>query len=639
MGRRPHLWLAVCACLLTFSLISVAHAQEMRTWTDATGKFKIQAKFVKEAAGSVTLLQADDEELEIELKNLSTADQKVVADLKKAAANNPFKTKGTDPFKPKGKGTSTTPSTPADTPVGTDPTEPLKVEVDWKSVTPTILTPESDEWKAEITPVEPVFKGRVKPIALPPKSNFFEGLKGMAVNPVAKKAVVTFNIDQPKPTGTTRIVMCDLETGKAGTVAAHPSQMVPLSLHDDGKRILMRRADWGFGNSNRVEIWTLKGSKVVRHLEFEPYAVLKGWDTDVAWGSFLDDERFITCGSKGRVAIWKIENAELLGYFQTSGGSVPALSPDRKHLAFSDGDHVVIYDLAGEKVLYRKQLPAKLFNPRFEFSPSGKYIGCVAQDRALCWDASNGELRAEVPANGANIQGFIDFVHDDFLMAGSRIVIDLENKLLLWTYNGGGHLQTVGGMTFYAATDGSKPGALIAAQLPHAAALDIQKKTLTDPNLFVFKSGTTVKLDVNGITDAAARDQVTNSLTKKLTEAGCTVGANGTIDLVAAVSGPTTKEISFIAAGDYKMQEYVTSLKFVYQGKVAWQTSGSNVPGGISRKPGESIEGILRSMEKPQYQWFDRIALPKFLQKPSTGTGPQSIHTIGASELTTTGIR
>ncbi len=638
MGRlvRSCLLASFSVMLATFS--TQGWAQEMRQWTDATGKFKIQAKFVKEEGGNVTLLQADGEELEIELKNLSTADQKVVADLKKAAASNPFKTKGTDPFKPKSKGTGTTPSTPSGTAAGNDPTEPLKVEVNWEGTTATPLTPDSDEWKAEITPAEAAFKGRVKTVALPPKSNFFEGLKGMAVNAVAKKAVLTYNIDQPKPTGTTRVVICDLETGKAGTVASHPSQMVPMALHDDGKRILMRRADWGFGNSNRVEIWTLKGSKVVRHLEFEPYAVLKGWDVDCHWGQFLDDERFITCGTKGRVAIWKIETGELLSYFQTDGAA-PALSPDKQHLVFADDGHVCVYDIANEKVLYRKPLPGRLFDPRFEYSPSGKYIGCVAQDRVLCWDATNGEVRAEIPSNGAHIQGFIDFVHDDFLMTGNHIVMDLENKLMLWTYNGGDQIQTVGGMTFIASTDGSKPGALFAASLPHSTALDIQKKTLTDPNLFVFKSGTVVKLDVNGIPDAAAKDQVTKDLTKKLQDAGCTVGANGTIDLVASVEGPTTREISFIIAGDYKMQEYKTNLKFVYQGKVAWQTNGTNVPGGISRKQGESIESILRSMEKPQYQWFTSTALPKFLQKPAQNTGPQSVFTIGASQITTTGIK
>jgi hypothetical protein len=51
------------------------------------------------------------------------------------------------------------------------------------------LEPASPEWK--ITPPSPPEAGfRPKSIALPPKTDFFEKLSGMAVNLVAKKAVV-----------------------------------------------------------------------------------------------------------------------------------------------------------------------------------------------------------------------------------------------------------------------------------------------------------------------------------------------------------------------------------------------------------------------------------------------------------------
>src|SRR5262245_42144055 len=72
---------------------------QLRTWTDAKGKFKIKAKFVALDNGVVTLEKEDGSEIEIELKKLSTADQKFANDAaKKSDDDNPFKTKDDNTF-------------------------------------------------------------------------------------------------------------------------------------------------------------------------------------------------------------------------------------------------------------------------------------------------------------------------------------------------------------------------------------------------------------------------------------------------------------------------------------------------------------------------------------------------------------
>ncbi len=525
--------IAVFSCALTrtfwtaglvLCLTTVLAAQDMRTWSDASGKFKIKAKFVSEDAGTVTLETDDGKELEIEVKKLSSADQKVIADLKKEMSNNPFKAKDGDPFKPKGTGTSK--STPKKTTTKDESATELRVvKVDWSEAELIPLGASSDEWKLEVLPSgeETQFKSRMKTVALPPKTNFFEGVKGLAINPVAKKAVVGYVLGEPKPQGTTRVVICDLETGKAGTVATAQGQMTPIALHDDGKQILMRREEWGMGNLDRLEVWTLKGSKVAKQVEIVPFAESNGGEKDVMWAEFIDEETLAFSSRNGRVALWKFPEMTPICYFETVNGAVPALSPDRKYIAFSNGEQMGLFDVAKHEVALQRPAPSKLQWPYMAFSPSGKRIGCVAFDKVLCWETETGELINEIPANGAHFHGQIDYPHDSFLLAGGKTLVDIDNQLKLWHYDGAEQLHTAGGWTFMATTDGSKPGALIAAQLPHPAALDIQKKVLTDPSLFVFKAGMKVKLDVNGITDPAARDKVTQSLTKKLKDMDCTI--------------------------------------------------------------------------------------------------------------------
>ena len=55
----------------------------MRVWTDRSGKYRIQASFLKLDGESVHLLDEDGREREIPLDRLSEADQQYVRDVNK----------------------------------------------------------------------------------------------------------------------------------------------------------------------------------------------------------------------------------------------------------------------------------------------------------------------------------------------------------------------------------------------------------------------------------------------------------------------------------------------------------------------------------------------------------------------------
>jgi hypothetical protein len=259
----------------------------------------------------------------------------------------------------------------------------------------------------------------------------------------------------------------------------------------------------------------------------------------------------------------------------------------------------------------------------------------------LAWDVATGKLQSEIPAGHMHVHGSIEFPHDDFLLGGDHFLVDLPNQLKLWEYQGQFKVRAVGGWTFFALADHNQNGALLPIQIPHPAALELEKKALSQPDLFIFRAGTTVRLDVNGIPDAEQQNKVRLSLTKRLQQMDCKVGPDGTIDLVAFVTGPKEREISYIAAGTYKVQEYGTRLKFDYQGKTVWETGGTNVPHFLMLRGGETIETHLRNNEKPQYTFYDNVELPKFLQKPTeggVGPGGGSVM-LGRSQVTVAGIR
>ncbi|MGC4005678.1 MAG: SHD1 domain-containing protein [Pirellulales bacterium] len=95
--RRRRSLAALLCCAIALPVFAQA-AEESRTWTDSTGKYKLEGKFVKVEDGKLHLEQAGGKKMVIPLDKLSAADAKVAKDL---AAANPFKESEEDsPFQP-----------------------------------------------------------------------------------------------------------------------------------------------------------------------------------------------------------------------------------------------------------------------------------------------------------------------------------------------------------------------------------------------------------------------------------------------------------------------------------------------------------------------------------------------------------
>lgn len=622
-------------CLVANSWL--AAAAEPRTWTDSTGKHKIKGSFVSLEDGKVTLEKADGATLEIDLKKLSKADQKYVAEAMKTADDDPFKAKSDDPFKPKNKRPSLPTAAVDEDSRGS--AEPRTLKVDYSS-TELVTLGNTEKWELEVPEAEG-FSSKPKTSPLPPKTNFFDNIKGVAVNRVAGKAAVSFGPFQAKPEGPTRLVLCDLATGKTTSPATAATMMIPLAVHDDGQQVVMRRDDFGFGNQDRLEIWTLKRSRAERRVSWIPYDDAQHAARDVVWGEFLDSTRLATSSRGGKLVIWSFPDLEPLTSFSLADGATPGLSPDRKRIGYSNGKEIGVFDVVRGEVVAQQATSEQITFPSVLFSPSGKKLAAVGREKLLVWDVATGNLEREVPLTGIIVTESSQFPDENFVLVNGHVLIDLENQLKLWTYDHQQKSAAAGGWTFFAVSDGEqKPGALLAAQIPHPAAKTMLQQALTQPDLFVLHSGTTVKLNLNGLPDASERERVRQALTDKLQAIGCAAGDNGTIELVATMEGPKQRQIRYMfGGGDYNVQEYSAKLRFVYQGQTAWETSGSNVPGVLTLKKGENVADKLREHEKPDYRFFERALLPKFLQKPTAGKGAGGLLTLGQSNVTTSGVR
>ena len=227
-----------------------------------------------------------------------------------------------------------------------------------------------------------------------------------------------------------------------------------------------------------MEIWSLNGKNVVRSLVWTPFSDDPGWGHDVNWAAFIDAKRLALCSGSGKLAIWNLATCQPICHTHVTNGGHPALSPDRKWLAYVGDDTLGLIDIEKQEVIAATPIARKLQAPALAFSPSGKRIGCVANDRILVWDTATGKLEKDFAITGINMGGEIAYPDEDFILAGNQFLIELKDQLKLWQYQGADRVRTVGGTTLIAATGDARSGVLFAAKLPHPQALAMLKKAL-----------------------------------------------------------------------------------------------------------------------------------------------------------------
>ena len=637
MTLRPW-WSWVGGLMVAGVLLGSTLAQEMRTWTDATGKFKVQAKFVEMTDGKVTLERADGKRVVVPLTKLSEADRKYVAQL--GGEENPFEEAA--PAKPMVRKKMPAAEEEAEGEEAEGPGEPKTVTPRWAQVQQLFPAPTDAQWKLSITPAEATSGTRSRALPIPPKTDFFEKTTALVINPACQRAVIGYLWEKggPRSEGRTRIVLCDLASGKVLGSGTAPLKMVPLALDDAGTKVLMRRHEFGFGNQDRLEIWKLTRSGIQRVLQWIPHDDATGGERDVKWAAFAGPEKLLTQGG-GKLTVWNAATAQPLCWVKTQGGCIPGLSPDRKYVAFATDHEVGILDLEADGVAAFQAAPGeRLHFPVFAFTPKGTRLVCAAFDRLYVWDTATGSLAGEILLAGTNVVVGEHLVcpGENYALVGKTLLVDLATQAKVWTYEGHEEVDLLGNVCWFVV---SRPdaGALVPATLPHAGAKQRIHQAMAAPDFFVLKPGVTVRINVSGLTDPAEREKVAAVLREKLLANGCLVGETGSVELVATTEAGKQREVGYHTFGQigtriYNVQEYVSRLKLVWQGQTAWEVSGTNVPGFVQLKEGETLQEVLRRHERPNYAWFAHVELPKMVQKPSASGG-----TLGSSQVTAAGIQ
>jgi hypothetical protein len=516
------------------------------------------------------------------------------------------------------------------------PVGPDKIlETDWKAARAVELVPASTVWKIDRKPAPQVKMTSTTPIALSPKPG--DAAFTLVLNRDGTHGAVGYKVNKGE---SSRVVLCDLRKSTVVSRTEMPGAWIPLSLSDDAKYVVMRRFEAQKGSWDRLQIWDISGKEATKLLEFTPYPNFKTASRDIRLATFLPGNRLMTLGGVALVT-WDLKTGKAIYKLPIQPESLPALSPDQKLLAFTTKTDVGIMDVEAGKVLVSQPVPRQLPLATMAFSPDGLRIACFATDNIFIWNVADGSLYRDIPAAGWTGSGkALGWTSNKDLRIGGNL-IDIELQMRYWEYKGFLRAATANELTWFLLPIKGGGGALIPAEVPHEAARKTLEKAAADPNILVLKPGTKVKIDVSGLADAKERDRAFEALKARLEKNGCKADPNGTIDLVASTQASDSTELRYKTVGapadapirTFKFDVYFARLKFVHQGATVWESSAHNLPGDIQLEEGETVAQHLKKNERPKYEFYQTVELPRLLLR-SKGTD-----SLGSSQVTVSGVR
>jgi len=142
---------------------------------------------------------------------------------------------------------------------------------------------------------------------------------------------------------------------------------------------------------------------------------------------------------------------------------------------------------------------------------------------------------------------------------------------------------------------------------------------------------------------AEYQERVRTGLEEQIAKLKCRVADNAPLVLKATVTGPATKAVPYSFAGSFVKKMYYSSLEFRYGDKKIWSSRSTNTPVALGSPRNRSYQEQIDDAGKaPNLAFFEKVALPEYLQKPSdssNGRGAGNYQSIGYSEVTTNGLK
>lgn len=595
--------------VLFWGCLEVVHSQEsslegVRTWTDSTGKYKVQAKFVSVKDGLVTLEKESGQTLNLPISRLSADDQQLIR--KALSLKSPA--------------------------------------VGKRGVLPDWTTARTISFKCPLQwSIEPE-----SPLLLP--NGTVDG--AVALGPEVKaggttESVVCIGHDRKQghailartKGGVVWMERLDLTTGRSLGSFELPQGLSPIDVDPNATRLVTRSARKGSRLMSIVTVLDISGLEPVEVLSFEPHAGARFRGSEINFAAFTGENHLLLMGN-GTLSSWDLQT--LRAEWSAPIARPPRLSPGRKYLVLPASSGMYVMESRSGKV--RGRLPGEnAIAPSFAISDDAKRIAMFAHGRLQVWDCATGERFRDFEVTGAPGNLALDFVNNNYLMIGRSHVVDIERRMTLWRYGGTGNPGVMFDGKFWLMLGGGPNGKVwVPFRLPHPEALKAIEGMKAE-DLLVLKPGDKVKLKVQLGFAADQTQQITELLKGRLAKSGFVVSEDAEIvfEAVAGAGQPATIQYEDIRfprkTSSVNVRENSYYLRFKQGQDVLWQTGGkTDAPPLVLIQRGQTVQSALAPFNGLNKTFFEKSNIPKLIAKPGKHGGAYGISRLTASGIVTT---
>lgn len=448
----------LCAVSIVFLSTLCVAAEESRTWTDASGKFSVEAKLLEFKNGEAILLTNDGRKLTLQADVLSNTDQAYLKNM----ADNPFS--GGEKVSDEPTGLFAKSYEIAELPTVGKRVLLTETQLpDPMTIKESLQLPTFEVFAQKISKQDAYAKCSA-PILIdssPPRYAVSECREENAVAPDQFGRIYLVNSKSTKPE-----LAVDL-----------PGTLILLDHHIESGRTLA---------IVNVEGSTLRGGDLVLLegvAESTPKGVSKwhlpGWNQrgfkpKVEFARLLDKDRAIVQLNRD-MYVWNLGNGKCEFLFSDLTSTVPEISPDRRLLILPGRSSASLIDLTTGKSLGEIPIAANL-KPEGKFSPDGKQLVLVSGKQFVVWDLPSGEFAQQGSFEGVPGKLY-GWVASDLVLTQLQGIVDVKNNAVLWRYSlpsSEGMLTMPGGIMLVSNDYATQSKTFFALPVPHPPVVQIR---------------------------------------------------------------------------------------------------------------------------------------------------------------------
>jgi hypothetical protein len=652
-----------------------------RTWSDASGQFKIEAKLIAVADGKAEIERADGKRVKVPVDKLSRGDQDFLA--KNTASDNPFDfaPPPSEPganaspiavVQPASSTTTSAPSTPAmavDTPAAT-PTAVALVATrspnrrGWVALpkdhkTKAVLPRSFDNWQFSPAVMNDFDLGRVVPggavalSKLPGSRATSEKLHGIFVSRNRPEAWLLR--EGSYDTTWCFIEMVDFATRQSLGIVELPEGYLPLSASPDSGRVLLCEAEFGRASSAALKLARVAGKTVEIEQTFSPLPAARFESPGrISSARFLNDSTVVVSSARDKtIVVWDVDARKAVATIpiRPKLGGIDKeefiLSPDGGYMAITLEAGVAIIDCVDWEHVAMIPYPEGVAGVAVAFSPDNAYLAGQGMKHFCVWDLSTGELVRLFPRPDRVALGAVKWL-DSMLLVGFTHLVDLEQQVVLWEFErnfDASYHSTLHGQDGYTwvgntllahmrAKFGEGTGSIVAAKVPNAQVQRVRQNLPPMEQLTVLKQGDSVAIELEVDAEISDPTLMLGQLTDRLSDVGLVVVDQSDVVVrgvckrlpprqVAVDIGKTRGLVNVDHIYTQTISPSVSTLEVVVKGVVVHRDARSGMPyARIFVGPEQTLQEALENATKPRPEVITeaRIPLP-LIQQRRDGTG------------------